>query len=64
MGRWFFIRISLSLIILIAITIFIGEVLTGPASTAVESLSSDLPAESVRIPLDSGSRVHEKVIYS
>jgi pimeloyl-ACP methyl ester carboxylesterase len=46
------------LIILIAIAIFIGEVLTGPASTAVESLSSDFPVESVRIPLDNGSRVH------
>ncbi|MEI8385817.1 MAG: alpha/beta fold hydrolase [Nitrosomonadaceae bacterium] len=46
------------MIILIAIAIFIGEVLTGPASTAVESLSSDFPAESVRIPLDNGSRVH------
>lgn len=36
----------------------IGEVMTGSASTAVESLSSDFPVESAQIPRDADSSVH------
>lgn len=35
----------------------IGEVMTGSASTAVESLSSDFPVESVQIPRDADASV-------
>ena len=46
------------MIIIIAVVIGVGEVMTGPASTAVESLSSDFPVESIQIPLNNDSRVN------
>ena len=46
------------MIIMIVVVIGVGEVMTGPASTAVESLSSDFPVESIQIPLNNGSRVN------
>ena len=58
MPRWFIIGISSCMIIMIVVVIGVGEVMTGPATTAVESLSSDFPVESIRIPLNNGSRVN------
>ena len=58
MRRWIFIGILSCLIAMAVVIIGIGEVMTGPASTAVESLSSDFPVEAVRIPLNAGSSVH------
>lgn len=58
MRRWIFIGILSCLIAMAVVIIGIGEVMTGPASTAVESLSSDFPVEAVQIPLDAGSSVH------
>lgn len=58
MRRWIFIGILSCLITVTVVIIGIGEVMTGPASTAVESLSSDFPVEAVQIPLDTGSSVH------
>ncbi|MDO8436999.1 MAG: hypothetical protein Q7S69_02395 [Nitrosomonadaceae bacterium] len=55
MRRWLFIGM---LSCLIAVIIGIGEVMTGPASAAVESLSSDFPVEPVQIPLNADSSVH------
>ncbi len=46
------------MIAVIVVIIGIGEVMTGPASTAVESLSSDFPVEPVQIPLNADSSVH------
>ena len=58
MRRWFFIGMSSCMIAVIVVIIGIGEVMTGPASTAVESLSSDFPVEPVQIPLNADSSVH------
>lgn len=59
MYRWLLIGILSCLIAMAVVIIGIGEVMTGPASTAVESLSSDFPVESVQIPLlDADSSVH------
>ena len=58
MPKWFIIGISTCMIIMIAVVIGVGEVMTGPATTAVESLSSDFPVESIQIPLNNGSRVN------
>ncbi|MCX7185341.1 MAG: alpha/beta fold hydrolase [Nitrosospira sp.] len=59
MYRWLLIGILSCLIAMAVVIIGIGEVMTGPASTAVESLSSDFPVEPVQIPLlDADSSVH------
>lgn len=59
MYRWFLIGVLSCLIAMAVVIIGIGEVMTGPASTAVESLSSDFPVEPVQIPLpDADSSVH------
>jgi len=59
MYRWLLIGILSCLIAMAVVIVGIGEVMTGPASTAVESLSSDFPVEPVQIPLlDADSSVH------
>ncbi len=58
MRRWILIGMLSCLIAMVVVIIGIGEVMTGPASTAVESLSSDFPVEAVQIPLNAGSSVH------
>lgn len=46
------------LTVIATVIIGIGEVMTGSASTAVKSLSSDFPVESVQIPRDVDSSIH------
>lgn len=58
MHRWLLNRMLSCLIAVAIVIIGIGEVMTGPASTAVESLSSDFPVEPVLIPLNADSSVH------
>lgn len=58
MRRWFLNRMLSCLIAVAIVIIGIGEVMTGPASTAVESLSSDFPVEPALIPLNADSSVH------
>ena len=58
MRRWILIGMLSCLIAMIVVIIGIGEVMTGPASTAVDSLSSDFPVEPVQIPLNADSSVH------
>ena len=58
MRRWIFIGMLSCLTAMIVVIIGIGEVMTGPASTAVDSLSSDFPVEPVQIPLNADSSVH------
>lgn len=58
MRRWILIGMLSCLIAMVVVIIGIGEVMTGPASTAVESLSSDFPVEAVQIPLNADSSVH------
>jgi hypothetical protein len=58
MYRWFLIGMLSCLTAMVVIIIGIGEVMTGPASTAVDSLTSDFPAEPVQIPLNADSSVH------
>ncbi len=58
MRHWILIGVLSCLIAMAVVIIGIGEVMTGPASTAVESLSSDFPVEAVQIPLGAGASVH------
>ncbi len=58
MYRWILIGILSCLTAVATVITGIGEVMTGSASTAVESLVSDFPVESVRIPRDADASVH------
>ena len=58
MYRWILIQIT-SILVAAAIGIIIlGEILTGPASTAVGVLIPDFPVEAVQIPVDQEHKVH------
>lgn len=58
MIRKIFIQILSLLIALFIIAFIIGELLTGPAPTAVGTLTADFPVESVQIPVTKEARVH------
>lgn len=58
MRRWLVIGILSCLTVVATLITGIGEVMTGSAATAVESLSSDFPVEAVRIPRDADTNVH------
>lgn len=54
----------LALITVITLVIFaIGALLTGPAPSAVGTLSADFPVESIQIPVATGSTVHGWLSY-
>ena len=62
-SRWFLVQI-LSITAAIIISIFaVGQLLTGPASTAVGILSTDFPTEPVQFPANSESPVHGWLVY-
>lgn len=62
-SRWFLVQI-LSITAAIIISIFaVGQLLTGPASTAVGTLSTDFPTEQVQFPVNSESPVHGWLVY-
>lgn len=62
-SRWFLVQI-LSITAAIIISFFaVGQLLTGPASTAVGTLSTDFPAEPVQFPVNSESPVHGWLVY-
>lgn len=55
---------TLSITTVIIISLFaIGQLLTGPASTAVGTLSTDFPAEPVQFPVGAESPVHGWLAY-
>ncbi|MEQ1790255.1 MAG: alpha/beta fold hydrolase [Rickettsiales bacterium] len=54
----------LASMIAVTLSIFaIGALLTGPAPSAVNTLSADFPVESVQIPAPNGSIVHAWLVY-
>ena len=61
--RWVLVQILSIAAAIILILFAVGHLLTGPASTAVGTLSIDLPAKSVRFPADSESPVHGWLVY-
>lgn len=56
--RWLAFQFVLVLFILTAVIAILGEIATGAAPTAVETLYPDFPVESVRIPTAAGYDVH------
>lgn len=58
MYRWILIQITSILVAAIIGIVIMGEILTGPASTAVSVLIPDFPVESVQIPTDQNHKVH------
>ncbi len=58
MPRWLLVQV-LSLIVAMSIVVFAtGELLTGAAHSAVETLSSDFPVESIQFPVNVENNVH------
>jgi fermentation-respiration switch protein FrsA (DUF1100 family) len=56
--RWILIQLAAILLIVAAIVIILGEILTGPAPTAVETLSPDFSVETIQIPVKNDYAVH------
>lgn len=58
MYRWILIQITSILVAAVVGIVIMGEILTGPASTAVGSLIPDFPVEAVKIPAGLDHKVH------
>lgn len=58
MYRWLLIQISSILVATVIGIVILGEILTGPASTAVGVLIPDFPVEAVQIAADHDHKVH------
>lgn len=56
--RWILIQLVSILVIVTAVIIILGEIVTGPAPTAVETLLPDFPVEAVQIPVNNNHAVH------
>jgi uncharacterized protein len=56
--RWLLIQLASVLAILMVGIVILGEILTGPASTLVETLSPDFPVEMIQISTDNDYAVH------
>lgn len=57
--RWIAIQLISVLIIVTVIVVILGEIVTGPAPTNVETLSPDFPVETIQIPVkDNDYAVH------
>lgn len=56
--RWLLIQLVSILIIVIAVIAILGEIVTGSAPTAVETLLPDFPVETVQIPVNDNYAVH------
>ena len=47
----------------IAVSFLAGELVTGSAATATETLSTDLPVHTVKIPTSNGTNVHGWLVH-
>lgn len=56
--RWILLHFVTALLIISAVTIILGEIVTGSAPTAVETLLPDFPVETVQIPVNDNYAVH------
>ncbi|SFU61000.1 Fermentation-respiration switch protein FrsA, has esterase activity, DUF1100 family [Nitrosomonas eutropha] len=56
--RWILIQLVSVLMIVIAVIIMLGEIVTGSAPTAVETLLPDFPVEAIQIPVNNDYAVH------
>lgn len=56
--HWVLVQFVSVLVITCIVVIILGEIVTGPAPTAVETLQPDFPVETVQIPVNQSHAVH------